>query len=490
LLEQAGGQAHPFVADYDLAIIGGGLLGVSVARDAAGRGLRVYLAEQNDLASGASHALLRLMDGGLDFLAHGKIGAACSALAERDIWLRIAPHLVRPLGIVRPLAPKGTALGVTRLQLFLYDRFARRSQLPRAETLDLTHHPMGVPLKRPYGTALSYSGCVADVSRLVMLTAVDAAARGADIRTGARYARAERGEDWRLVVIERGERRSLTARALVNASGSWINESVETILRQSAPPMPLVKYASIIVPRLYDHDGAYHLDDDTGRSIFTVPFGAGFTQIGCVSEVFAGDLATPALSGADIASLCAIASRYFRQQVGSSDVVHTLAAVSASERPVVRLDKRFREAPVVTVSGGGFVLARRTAEAVVSKLSRFFVMGKPWTSGVRLPGGDFLSSDFDDRVADARFRWPFLARTEAERLVAAYGTRLELLLGEARTPDDLGERYGEMTAAEIAFLIRQEWARTADDVIWRRSVEGLTMSAADRARLDRVMAEA
>jgi glycerol-3-phosphate dehydrogenase len=245
------------MADYDLAIIGGGLNGVSIARDAAGRGLRVILLEQGDLGAGASQASPRLIHGDLAGLERRRFFRVHAALAERDIWLRIAPHLVRPMRFAIPAHADERPAWQLLSWLLLYDRLASRSGLPASATVDVTHHPVGNALKRPFGTAFEYSDCVVDDSRLVVLNAVDAAARGAAIRTGARCTRAERGETWRLATIDRGHRQVITARALVNATGAWTASVAETVLRQPPPQLGLAQMSQIVVRRLFDSDNVY-----------------------------------------------------------------------------------------------------------------------------------------------------------------------------------------------------------------------------------------
>src|SRR5712672_4749318 len=242
------------MADYDLAIIGGGLNGVSVARDAAGRGLRVILLEQGDLGAAASSASPRLIHGDLSVLERRAFFRVRAALAERDIWLRIAPHLVRPMRFAIPAHSDERPSWLLRSELLLYDQLASPATLPASATIDITHHPVGNALKRPFGTAFEYSDCVVDDSRLVIANAVDAAERGAVIRTGARCVRADRQEVWRLVVIDRGHRRVMSARALVNAAGAWSGSVAETVLRVPKPPMRPTKLGQIVVRRLFDSD--------------------------------------------------------------------------------------------------------------------------------------------------------------------------------------------------------------------------------------------
>jgi len=274
------------MADYDLAVIGGGLNGVSVARDAAGRGLRVILLEQGDLGAGASSTSPRLIHGDLAILERRAFFRVRAALAERDIWLRTAPHLVRPMRFAIPAHSDERPSWLLRAWLLLYDRLAARNDLPASATVDVTHHPIGNALKRPFGTAFEYSDCVVDDSRLVVLNAVDAAERGAVIRTGARCVRADRLDTWRLVTIDRGHRQVITARALANASGAWTASVAETVLRMPPPRVGVTQISQIIVRRLFDSDNVYVFQNHDRRLIFASPYERDFTLIGTVAHAF------------------------------------------------------------------------------------------------------------------------------------------------------------------------------------------------------------
>src|SRR5271154_5360220 len=316
------------MADYDLAIIGGGLNGASVARDAAGRGLRVVLLEQGDLAAAASSASPRLIHGDLAGLERRAFLRVRAALAERDIWLRIAPHLVRPMRFAIPAHSDERPSWLLRSGLLLYDRLAVRNRLPASATVDVTHHPIGNALKRPFGTAFEYSDCVADDSRLVIANAVDAAERGADIRSGARCVRADRLDSWRLVVIDRGHRRVITARALANASGAWTALVAETVLRMPPPRVATIRISQIIVRRLFETDNVYVFQNTDRRLIFASPYQRDFTLIGTVGHAFKGDPAVVSMAASEVAYLCDAANRYFRERVEPVDVVRTVSGAN------------------------------------------------------------------------------------------------------------------------------------------------------------------
>jgi glycerol-3-phosphate dehydrogenase len=488
------------MADYDLAIIGGGLNGVSVAREAAGRGLRVILIEQGDLGGAASAAGGRLIQGDLAVLERRAFRRTRTALAEREAWMRIAPHLVRPAQFVIPAHSDERPPWLLRLGLYVYDRLAPPESLPRSATIDITHHPIGDALQRPFGTAFGYSDCLVDDARLVIASAIDAAERGAVIRTGARCVRADRSDTWRLVVIDRGHRQVITARALANAAGAWATTVAETVLRVPSPRASLVKLGQIIVRRLFDTDNVYVLQNSDRRLVFASPYHRDFTLIGTVARSFKGDPAAAAMSANEVTYLCDAANRYFREHIDTSDVIRSVAGVNLvtgragkrfAREGTVMFDARRRRAPLLTIFGGDVTTARLRAERAVARLAPFYPMSKPWSARDPLPGGHFPLNGFEAEVESACERWKFLTPDQALRLVSAYGSRLGEVLGEARQDSDLGESFGPyLTEAEVRYLMTKEWARFPDDILWRRSKLGLTMDPADRERLARLMASA
>jgi len=372
--------------------------------------------------------------------------------------------------------------------------------VPGAVTVDVTHHTLGNALKRPFGTAFEYSDCVVDDSRLVIACAVDAAERGADIRTGARCVRADRLDVWRLAVIDRGRRRVITSRALANASGAWAASVAETVLRLPPPRAGAMQISQIVVRRLFETDNVYVFQNSDRRLIFASPYERDFTLIGTVGHAFKGDPAAVSMAAVDVAYLCDAANRYFRERVEPSDVIRTisganLAIESASRRATrdgaMRFEARRGRAPLLTIFGGDVTTSRLRAERAVSKLTPFYPMSPRWTTKAPLPGGDFAWSRFEAEVDRARERWPFLDEAEAQRLVGAYGTRLAEVLGEASGRADLGPSFGaRLTAAEVRYLMTKEWARFADDILWRRTKLGLTMTADERDALAAFMAKA
>jgi glycerol-3-phosphate dehydrogenase len=490
------------MADFDLAIIGGGINGVGIARDAAGRGLKVLLVEQNDLASGTSSASTKLIHGGLRYLAHGAFGLVRQALAEREVLLRIAPHLVHPMRFVLPAEAADRPAWMLRLGLALYDGIGGRRTLAGYSTVNFNTDPVGPPFKRHFTYGFEYSDCTVDDSRLVVANALDAARHGAAIRTRTRCVRAERAAEWTLVLNARGRRDVATARMLVNAAGPWLATVAETVLRLPRPlPVRLVKGSHIVLKRLFEHDRAYILPVPDGRIVFARPFGDDFTLVGTTDEDFVGDPAAPTVAPQEIEYLCGALNGYFRRAVAPDDVVWAFAGVRAlyddgarlardtTREYVLTLDRGARQAPLLTVYGGKITTYRRLAEAALSKLAPYLASARasaPWTAGRPLPGGDFAPGTDATLVAETRRTWPFLAEAHARRLVAAYGTGVPLVLAGVGRAEDLGPRFGaDLTGAEIRYLMRHEWAETADDVLWRRSKLGLALTREERAAVER-----
>jgi glycerol-3-phosphate dehydrogenase len=475
------------MADYDLAIIGGGLTGAGIARDAAGRGLRVVLLEQGDLGCGASSAPNGLIAGDLEQFERRALFRVRAALAERNVLSRIAPHLVRPVKLVLPVHPEDGAPWRLRSELFVYDRLAPACQFPRTATLDLTHHEAGFSLKRSFGTAFVYAGAVVDEARLVVLNAVDAAERGAYVRTGARCVRADRDEEWRLGIVDRGHRRTISARALVNATGAWVNRTAEVVVRRPAPRAKCLRESRIIVRRPFDHDAIYVFRNTDDRLIFVSPYAGDFAAIGMIDNEYAGDPAVASPTAGEIAYLCNAANRYFREQVAPIDVVRTICTVRARSlqdpNGALALDRSFHEAPLVTVFGADAVMYRRRAEEVMVALAPFFAMRGAWTGVLPLAGGD-LAADLEEEVDRARMRWRFLTDAHARRLICGHGTRITRILGQANSLTDLGPLFGpNLTGAEVRYLMACEWARCEEDVLMRRSRLALAISPQGRSAL-------
>lgn len=487
------------MADFELVVIGAGAIGAAIARDAAGRGLKVLLFDEGDLASDASFASHMLVRSALR-LPWGSFRVLRAALAEREVMLATAPHLARVQRLV--MLPQDSARTTLALRgrLFVCDHLAsRRSILPATHTLDLTHHPFGTALRRSFDFGIACSDCRVDEVRLQVANAREG--RGAVVRPRTRCQRAELGEEWTLVINARGERLSITARAVVNAAGPAL-ERIAAKLVGRPPPIPVrtVKETYIVAPRAFDHDGGYLLPDRLGGYVLALPFAADTMLIGPIEQTYSGVAAPPAPTAEETASLCALANHYFRRPTQLDDVspfsrISVMPkdagdpSIPSVARRILHLDKPRGLAPLLTVCSGPAVLARQIAEAALDQMSRFFTGPPAWTRGSPLLGGDLPVDGIDALVAATEQRWPFLSAEHARRLVSSYGTRVAQILGSATQPGDLGAQFGaDLTAAEIEYLIGEEWAETAEDVLWRRSSLGLRLSANEREALARFMA--
>jgi glycerol-3-phosphate dehydrogenase len=491
------------MSDFDLAIVGGGINGVGIARDAAGRGLRVVLFEQNDLASGTSSASTKLIHGGLRYLEHGALRLVREALIEREVLLCMAPHAIRPLRFVLPHHSALRPAWLLRLGLFVYDHLGGRTLLPATRRIDLASSELGAPLKPGYRVGFEYSDCWVDDARLVVLNAIDAAERGASIRTHTRCIGAAReAGQWRLAIDARGKRETVVAGALINAAGPWVAQVSEQIPQLRTPvPIRLVKGSHIVVPKIFNHDRAYIFQSADDRVVFAIPYEDAFTLIGTTDEDYEGAPGTAIPTSTEIEYLCAVASSYFRCPVAPHDVAWCYSGVrplyddgaskaqDATRDYLLALDAADRGAPLLTVYGGKLTTYRRVAEEALARLGPLLQMGPAWTRDAPLPGGDFAWDEVPAQVARARAQWPFLTDTQATRLVRAYGTRLTRVLGTARSLEAAGGTFGHgLSAAEVRHLQRQEWAETAEDVLWRRSKLGLHLNADEQRALAQFMA--
>ncbi|MGV7032992.1 glycerol-3-phosphate dehydrogenase [Methylobacterium symbioticum] len=481
---------------YDLAVIGGGVNGCGIARDAAGRGARVVLFERADLAAGTSSASTKLIHGGLRYLEQYAFRLVREALAERAVLWRNAPHIVWPLRFVLPYQSAMRPAWLLRLGLLIYDHLGGRSDLPGTESLDLRRDPAGAPLHPDVTRGFAYSDCWVDDARLVVLNAVDAAERGADIRVRTRVERAERvGGLWHLTVTGPEGPCEVRARALVDASGPRVGR----LFGGTAPAVRLVQGSHIVTKRLFAHERAYIFQNPDRRIVFAIPYERDFTLIGTTDRDFHGDPAQVEASAEEIAYLCAAASAYFRSPVTPEDVVWTYSglrplyddgasqAQAATRDYVLALDAPAAAAPRLSVYGGKITTYRRLAETALAKLGPHLPAlrrNRGWTASAPLPGGDFPARGYDALVAQLHASRPWLSERLAARLARAYGTRAERILAGAVALSDLGRSFGaDLTEAELRYLMQEEWAREPDDVLWRRSKLGLRVTAEDRAAL-------
>ena len=480
---------------YDVAIIGGGVNGAGIARDAAGRGASVLLLEAGDLASGTSSKSTKLIHGGLRYLEHYEFGLVRESLVEREALWRIAPHVIWPLRFVLPHAKGLRPAWLLRLGLFLYDHIGGRKRLPATTTVRLAAHPAGEPLKPGFGIGFEYSDGWVDDARLVVLNAMDAGEQGAKVftRTPVTGARRE-GEGW---AIDTPARR-FHARALVNAAGPSVLEVERLVGAAPDYKMRLVRGSHIVVPRLFDHPYAYFFQLPDGRIFFAIPYEREFTLIGTTDADHDGPLDDVQATEAEIAYLCEGASRYFAKPIAPADVVWSYAGVrplidDGSGRPEAAtrgyrfdLSAEAEGAPLLSVYGGKITTYRHLAEEAVDLLAPRSpaLSGPAWTRHRPLPGGDFAIDGAEGLKAELRARYPFLSGTDADRLVKAYGTRAFHWLGEARGRGDLGRDFGAgLSQAEVDYLRDKEWAKTADDIVWRRTKLGLRLDAAQQTTL-------
>lgn len=488
---------------FDLFVVGGGVNGCGIARDAAGRGLSVALAEANDLAWATSSASTKLFHGGLRYLEYYEFRLVRESLIERETLLAAMPHISWPLRFVLPHHRGLRPAWLLRLGLFIYDHLGGRKILPATRTLDLARDPAGAPLKSDFTKGFEYSDCWVEDSRLVVLNARDAEARGARILPRARVVAARREDElWRVELAhEDGRQETAHARALVNAGGPWVADVISGVLGiNSTERVRLVRGSHIVTKRLFDHDKCYIFQGADGRIVFAIPYEHDFTLIGTTDQDHEGGPAEARATEDEIAYLCGFVSEYLERPIGPADVVSTYSGVrplyddgaksatAATRDYVLSLDTD-AGAPLLNVFGGKITTYRRLAEHAMAKLSPFFPAATgPWTAGVALPGGDFPVDGFPALVAEIRRGWPFLSERHAERLVRAYGTEARLLLAGAASAADLGRDFGAtLTEREVVWLIEKEYARTAADVLWRRTKLGLRLDAAAVEALESFM---
>jgi glycerol-3-phosphate dehydrogenase len=484
---------------FDIAIIGGGINGTAIARDAAGRGLSVFLCDQGDLAGGASSATTKLVHGGLHYLQGLRLRALREALMEREILMAAAPHLVRPFRVVLPHHERQWPRWALGLGLLAADRLARRT-LPGSGRIDLHGDEDDGVLMPHFQVAFAYSDCLADDARLVMLNAVDARTRGASIYPRVRCVVAERdGERWRLSLesATTGERFTVIAGILVNAAGASAGTVLDHVIHtERRVPVRLTRHSHIVVRRRHD-GGAYALPTADGRIVYALPYERDFMLIGAVSGRFEGDPAAARVEPRDVAYLLDVAGQYFEEPPDAADVVSSFAGVCAlpeEHSPAVGdsaviVDAPAHLAPLISVFGGTLTTHRRIAERVVNQIGRFRMIGAPWTATATLPGGNLPADGVGGLGRALRGAYPFISESHAARLAAAYGTRAQTILSGRRQAADLGTWFGgDLTQAEVDFLKAEEWAMTAEDVLWRRSKLGLTLSKGEVAALDRWLA--
>lgn len=490
----------------DLAIIGGGVNGCGIARDAAGRGLSVFLCEQGDLAAGTSSASTKLFHGGLRYLEYFEFRLVKEALVERETLLTAMPHISWPMRFVLPHHKGLRPAWLLRLALFIYDHLGGRKLLPPTRTLDLRRDEAGASLKPEFAKAFEYSDCWVQDARLVTLNARDAAGKGAEIAVRSPcIAAARRRGAWHVTVrdADTGQSRTVVASALVNAGGPWVDHVINGVVRLNASDsVRLVRGSHIVVKKLFEHDRAYIFQQPDKRVIFAIPYEDAFTLIGTTDQDHHGSPGDAECSAEEAAYLCDCVNAYFEKQISVDDIVWTFSGVrplyddgaksatAATRDYVLSLDFGNGDPPLLNVFGGKITTYRRLAEAALEKLRPFFPqMGDAWTAGASLPGGEFPTDGAGALAAELTSRHSFIDDAWARRLVRCYGADARTILGDAQTRDDLGVHFGgDLTEAEVRWLTENEWARTAEDILWRRTKLGLRLTAEEVKGLERWLA--
>jgi glycerol-3-phosphate dehydrogenase len=491
--------------EFDLLVVGGGINGAAIARDAAGRGLATLLVERDDLAQHTSSASTKLIHGGLRYLETYEFRLVREALAEREVMLRTAAHLVTPLRFVLPHDRGLRPAWLIRLGLLLYDHIGGRISLPRSRSVRLDRPPLAGALKPEYVRGFEYSDARVDDSRLVVSNAVDAQRRGATIRTRTSLVSARRdGGAW-LCSLEGpgGNRITVRARAIANAAGPWVDSVLRTAMqRDSRRHMRLIKGSHIVLDRLYEGSHAFILQNEDRRIVFAIPYERDFTLVGTTDVPWEGEPARPSISAEETSYLCDAVNRYFKRQVTPDDVRATYAGIrplyddhAATASTVTRdyvldLDARPEAPPLLSVYGGKITTARRLAEHALEKLAPLLGnQSPPWTGGDFLPGGHLPPSGMNAFVAESSCRWPWLPADMLLRLAKAYGADTANILRNATRLSDLGEDFGAgLYAAEVDYLVDNEFARTAEDILWRRSKLGMHLPASVASALDQYLA--
>ena len=481
---------------FDLLIVGGGINGAGIARDAAGRGLKVLLVEKDDLASHTSSASTKLIHGGLRYLEQLEFRLVRESLAERERLWSIAPHIVRPLDFVVLQAGSTRPAWLVRLGLLLYDHLGGRKRLPPTRTFDLATNPRGDGLNNRAGKAFAYADCFVDDSRLVVLNAMDAAERGARIATQTELLHAERGADmWQATLLGPKGREQVSARALVNAAGPWVTNLLQRIHVESRRHIRLVKGSHIVLPRLHAGEHAFLVQNPDRRIVFAIPFEREFTLVGTTDSFWDAEPGSPRIDEAEVGYLLDAVHRTFARKVEREDIVWTYSGIrplfddgSSNASRVTRdysLDLDDRGAPVLSIFGGKLTTYRRLTEQALQRLHPLFPgAGPPWTASAPLPGGDLPEGGSNALLAGLRAEFPSVPEALLERLARTYGTRGRQILSGGELGTIIA---GDLTEREVRYLVEHEWARTAEDILFRRTKLGLHLPSATAPRLEEVL---
>lgn len=483
----------------DVFVIGGGINGAGVARDAAGRGLSVILCEKDDLAQGTSSRSGKLVHGGLRYLEYYEFSLVRKALIEREVLLNSASHIIWPMRFVLPHSPNDRPAWLVRLGLFLYDNLGGRKKLPGTRSLNLHQDPEGAPIKDVYKKGFEYSDCWVDDSRLVILNAVDAKQLGAEIltRTACTSARRE-GDVWKIELtdVRSGKKRNVSARVLINAGGPWVNDIINRVTgTNSRRAVRLVKGSHIIVPKFWEGQHAYLVQNDDKRVIFINPYEGDKALIGTTDISYEGMPEEVTVDDAEVSYLIAAVNKYFKQQLTDADVLQKFSGVrplyddgngnpSAVTRDYVFDLEESSGAPLLNIFGGKITTFRKLAEHAIEKLAPFFPdMKKPWTADGTLPGGDIPNADFEAFLSTLYATYPWMPKRLGKHYARLYGTLTHKIVGTAKSVDDLGQQFGpDLFEAEINFLCDNEWAQSPEDILFRRTKHNLHMSDDEQAK--------
>ncbi len=487
---------------HDIAIIGGGVNGCGIARDAAGRGLSVLLAERGDIAGATSSASSKLVHGGLRYLEHYEFSLVREALKEREVLWKIAPHIIRPLRFILPHHSALRPAWLIRLGLFIYDHLGGRKKLPASHMVDLRRDITGKPLKKKFARGFEYSDCAVDDARLVVLNAVDAAAMGAQIRVRCKMLKAERADGvWNITLQDTMSMREeiVRARVLVNAAGPWVGQvsAASEGVAAAGSSIRLVKGSHIVVPKMFDHGRAYILQNRDERIVFAIPFEHDFTLIGTTDVDMPGGPGEVEASAEEIEYLCNAVNEYFDHRITPNDVLWSFAGIrplyndgsgAAQETTrdhVLELQAEAGAPPLLSIYGGKITAYREVSEEVMAKLAGYFTNAGPeWTGDKSLPGGDFDMEGFEGLVDRFCHEYSFLPQAMARRLCHAYGTRAGMAVSGAQSLSDLGRCFGaDLYEREVQYLRANEWALSVEDILWRRSKLGLRLSSEETENL-------
>ena len=493
--------------DYDIVVIGGGINGAGIARDAVGRGLSVLLCEKDDLAQHTSSASTKLIHGGLRYLEHYDFMLVRHALQEREVLLKAAPHIIWPLRFILPHHRSLRPRWLIRLGLFLYDHIGGRKLLPKSHSVNLETHITGEVLKKEFTHAFEYSDCWVQDARLVLLNAMDAAERGCQVRLRTEVTDLVRNDgSWTVRLRDNNtqEKTSVSARTIVNASGPWVEKTLDLDEEHdSRYATRLVKGSHLVVPKIFDHPYTYIFQNADNRIIFAVPYEQDFTLLGTTDMEVSDEPGTVEIEEAEIKYICEAASEYFEKPIDANEIVWTYSGVrplyddaSANASKVTRdykLDLDVRKgAPVLSVYGGKITTYRKLADDAMNMLAAHLsVSGKDWTKNAPLPGGDIPNADFDAFLSESSAQFPWLDAAIHYDYARNYGTRISTLLKNCTSAEDLGIAFGGgLYQVEVDYLVSREWAQTTDDIVWRRSKKGLRLTTSEIETLAQYLSQA